>query len=92
MKTVLILGATSGIARSVTSLFIEKGYQVILAGRDSQKIQEIADDLEIRSGKKGIQCLEFDALSTDIHFAFYKEVLQRTPDLFRLFHSKRCDV
>ena len=41
MKKVLITGASGGIGKSVAKYFYEKGYFVILCGRNESKIKEI---------------------------------------------------
>ena len=44
----LILGATSAIARSAARAFAEKGYSLYLAGRDAAELERLASDLQIR--------------------------------------------
>lgn len=47
-QRVLVLGATSGIARAVASRFAARGDRLVLAGRNREEVQRIARDLEIR--------------------------------------------
>lgn len=47
-ETVLILGATSGIARGAAIALASRGRNLILAGRDEEELQRIASDLAIR--------------------------------------------
>jgi decaprenylphospho-beta-D-erythro-pentofuranosid-2-ulose 2-reductase len=49
-ETVLILGATSGIARGTADAFARRGRNLILAGRDEEELQRISSDLSIRYG------------------------------------------
>jgi len=49
-ETVLILGATSGIARGAAIALAQRGHNLILAGRDELELQRIASDLTIRYG------------------------------------------
>lgn len=49
-ETVLILGATSGIARGAAIALASRGRNLILAGRDEVELQRIATDLSIRYG------------------------------------------
>ena len=48
MPTVLILGATSGIARAVGAEFASHNYNLILAGRNPEELQVLATDLRLR--------------------------------------------
>jgi decaprenylphospho-beta-D-erythro-pentofuranosid-2-ulose 2-reductase len=48
--TVLILGATSGIARPMAVEFARRGYDLILAGRDDEEVEATAADIRIRYG------------------------------------------
>jgi short-subunit dehydrogenase len=71
-KTVLVLGATSAIARSVAEQLGKRGFDLILAGRDVQEIEALARDLEVRSGVRAV-ARRFDALSFDSHRSFLEE-------------------
>jgi len=66
VQTVLILGATSSIARAVAGEFASHGYDLILAGRDCEEMQTQAADLEIRYGVKA-RVYPFDALDLESH-------------------------
>jgi len=69
-KTILILGATSGIARAVAEqLAIEKN-DLILTGRNLEELDKTAADLHVRYGVK-TQVQKFDALDFDGHPAFF---------------------
>ena len=46
MKKVLITGASGGIGKSIAESFYEKGYFVILCGRDESKIKTITKNWE----------------------------------------------
>lgn len=69
LRTVLILGAASAIARAVAGEFARRGYDLLLAGRDREELDRLAADLQLRHGVKA-QALEFDALAFDTHRAF----------------------
>lgn len=60
MKRILIIGATSAIAEATARLFAARGDSLVLAGRDTQQLQRIADDLKIR-GATNAQALALDA-------------------------------
>jgi decaprenylphospho-beta-D-erythro-pentofuranosid-2-ulose 2-reductase len=68
---VLILGATSGIARSTAQEFARHGFDLVLAGRDDEELAIIAADARIRGGVK-VECLRFDALNYDSHATFWQ--------------------
>ena len=51
-KNMMIIGATSSIAQAVAKLYVEKGDQLYLVGRNAQFLANIADDLHVRSGKQ----------------------------------------
>jgi short-subunit dehydrogenase len=49
---VLILGATSAIATETAKQFAEKGSQLFLTGRNSEKLAAVADDLQVRGAAR----------------------------------------
>lgn len=59
MKTVLITGATSGIGQACASIFAQNGYQLILTGRRTSRLNEVADELRAEFNAK-IHTLNFD--------------------------------
>lgn len=63
---VLILGATSPIARAVARLYAERGETVCLAARDEDEADRIAADLEIRH-RIDAYSLPFDARQFESH-------------------------
>ena len=56
MPTMLVLGATSGLAQAAARLFADSGWTLQLAGRDSQRLREVADACG------GVPVFPFDAL------------------------------
>jgi short-subunit dehydrogenase len=58
--TVLILGATSSIARHTAAAFARRGYDLCLAARDAEEVQRVASDLHLRHGVNA-QSVQFDA-------------------------------
>ncbi|WP_338913180.1 SDR family oxidoreductase [Clostridium perfringens] len=70
-KTVLITGATSGIGYEFSKIFMENNYDVILVGRNLEKLMELEDF----SKKKCVRAYiyEFDlSLSENIDFLYKK--------------------
>ena len=68
-RSVLILGATSDIARAIADRYAQAGRPLILAARDPGRLAEDAADLEIRRGAR-VRLVAFDALDTAGHAAF----------------------
>ncbi len=78
-EIVLILGATSMIARETAAAFAEAGYELILAGRDVTEVERVAADITIRHGvSAGAE--RFDALDTDDHRRFAEAITGGTGD------------
>jgi len=74
-RTILILGATSAIARGVAEAFAEQGYALYLASRDEEENQRIAADLGIRYGV-AVQYGLFDVQDLASHPEFIRQVEQ----------------
>ena len=79
-QSVLILGATSAIARASAHAFAARGYRVYCAGRDMEELRRIAADLEIRHGTE-VKYGRFDAEATDGHRAFLDGVTEEMEGL-----------
>ncbi|MBW3635929.1 MAG: SDR family oxidoreductase [Armatimonadetes bacterium] len=67
---VLILGATSGIARATALEFARRGFDLVLAGRDLEEMEILAADARVRCGN-GVEIVEFDATNFDSHPEFW---------------------
>lgn len=68
-KSVVILGATSAMARACAQDFARQGYRVILGAQDREENSRNAADIRVRYG---VPCdaLDFHALDFDGHAAF----------------------
>lgn len=77
---VLILGATSAIARGTAAAFAARGDNLYLASRDLVELKRIAADLQVRYGVKVSYSL-FDAAATETHPAFFISVLKEVQHL-----------
>jgi len=72
-ETVLILDATSAIARSAARAFAERGYSLYLAGRDAGELERMASDLRIRY-RAEVRYGLFEAGDYDSHARFIGQV------------------
>jgi decaprenylphospho-beta-D-erythro-pentofuranosid-2-ulose 2-reductase len=86
MENVLILGATSGIGKSMASYFGSQGANLILAGRDKSELNLIARDIELRYAVI-VHVLFFEALDFKSHEDFFKDCLEIYPSLDGVFLS-----
>ena len=77
--TVLILGAGSAIARAVAAEFARRGYDLLLAGRDSEDLESLAADLAVRHGVR-TEGRVFDALAFDTHRDFVEACRKASGD------------
>jgi short-subunit dehydrogenase len=75
-EKVLILGASSGIARSLARVMAERGVELVLAGRRIDDLEKDASDLRIRSGAKA-SVERFEALDFDDHPRFYRRAEEK---------------
>jgi len=76
---VLILGASSDVAVACAHEFAANGYNLYLAGRDTESLTIAASDLHIRH-RIDARALKFDALQSAGHEAFYTS-LNPKPDI-----------
>ncbi|MGA9666286.1 MAG: SDR family NAD(P)-dependent oxidoreductase [Gallionella sp.] len=79
-ESVLILGATSAIARATAAAFAARGDALYLASRDEEELRRIAADLRLRYGVE-VRHGAFDAEATATHEVFFNSVLAAVPDL-----------
>lgn len=79
-KTVLILGATSSIAKATAAAFAEQGYSLYLAGRDLPELERISVDLKIRYLSE-VHYSFFDAEDFRHHSSFLHQIIQKTGNI-----------
>lgn len=63
---IIIIGATSAIARSTARLYAEQNSQIFLVGRDERRLRELKADLELR-GANSIENLTLDITNCNEH-------------------------
>ena len=76
MPKVLIIGATSAIAQEVAKIYAAAGSQLILVARNSQKLQQVAQDLRVR-GADNVEILSLDLTDNER----YEEIVVTTDKL-----------
>lgn len=69
---VVILGATSAIARATAIELGQRGYGLILASRDVEENEAIASDVRVRTGAT-VSALPFEAEDTSSHAGFFTQ-------------------
>lgn len=81
---ILILGATSSIARQISLTLAEQGHHLYLAGRDTQELEIISQDIMLRTSHLTEQTLqpliswgEFHCEEINSHEHFFKRVLEK---------------
>lgn len=78
MSTLLVLGATSDIARATALKFALNGWDIQFAGRNQEKVSVIAQDIAVRSGRK-TSTYFFNVLESDSASQLW-EFLPEKPD------------
>ena len=85
MARVLILGATSSIARAVAEEFARHNYDLILAGRDREELEILASDLSIRSGAANsavhVEVREIEVRNCAVHRAALDQCRDQTGEM-----------
>lgn len=79
MKTALILGAASDVAKAFSKLLAADGWNLVLASRQPTDIDALAADLQIRC-KGTAETVAFDAMDFASHAAFYDQLTVK-PDM-----------
>jgi short-subunit dehydrogenase len=76
MPTLLVVGATSDIARATALFFGQKGWNLILAGRDLERVKTIASDLSIRLDK-AVSSYFYDILDEENRLTLWNSLLEK---------------
>ncbi|MCB1112487.1 MAG: SDR family oxidoreductase [Chlamydiales bacterium] len=80
-RAVLVLGATSSIARAACYAFAEKGDDLFLTSRDPEELKRLAADIHVRYPNIAVHHRTFDALKYDTHADFFIDVVRTCPNL-----------
>jgi decaprenylphospho-beta-D-erythro-pentofuranosid-2-ulose 2-reductase len=81
MGCMLVLGATSDIARAVARRFAAEGWGLILAARNPHLLERLSRDIQVRYGNKVVSVL-FDVLDMDSHKRFWENLPERPDAVF----------
>lgn len=73
MSYVLIVGAKSDIAKATARKYAKNGYDLYLAARQSDSLEDLANDIKIRSDVD-VQLKEFDIADFNSHEEFYNSL------------------
>lgn len=76
MSYVLIVGAKSDIAKATAREYAKHGYDLYLAARDVEEINDFAKDIVTRT-QRDAQLVELDILAYDTHQAFYNSLTEK---------------
>jgi short-subunit dehydrogenase len=76
MSYILIIGAKSDIAKAAARKYANEGYDLYLAARKSEKLVELANDINIRT-QRTVTCLELDILDYESHETFYTSLEEK---------------
>lgn len=70
-KTVLIVGANSDVAKESIKQYVQKGFSVIAASRNTKSLEDFVSEYSFHSN---VMVLSFDAVDFNSHQKFYDEL------------------
>lgn len=76
MSHVLIIGAKSDIAKAIAREYAKHGYDLYLAARNADELEEFANDITVRTQIK-VTTHEFDILDYKNHQVFYDQLEEK---------------
>lgn len=76
MNSVLILGASSDIAASIAYVFAKHQFKIVLAARNTSRIQHLASDINLRHDVP-VDTIKFDALEYNSHQKLFDELPEK---------------
>ncbi len=79
-KTVLIIGATSSIAKAIAVQLAQQGKALHLAGRDAEEVERTAQDLAIRY-QAPVSWSQFEATAYHTHADFFEKAIAQMGQL-----------
>jgi len=79
VSSVLIIGASSDVARELARVYAKNGYDLLLCGRDKEDLQKQSDDLKLRYQAISVKAYHLDVIDFDSHEKFI-DSLELVPD------------
>lgn len=76
MSYVLIIAAKSDIAKAIAREYAKHGYDLYLAARHSDELDDFANDISVRT-QRTVSTLELDILDYHNHAAFYEQLPEK---------------
>lgn len=76
MSYILIIGAKSDIAKAIAREYAKKGYNLYLAAKDKDTLQDLAQDIHTRT-QQDIKLVELDILAYQSHQRFYEQLEEK---------------
>jgi short-subunit dehydrogenase len=76
MQNILIIGATSAMAKAAARLWAQRGNRLYLLARNDVQLGLLAEDLKVR-GAQQVDCAPFDAASLAQHAGYVDQAFER---------------
>lgn len=86
-KRIVIVGASSAIAAHCARLWAEEGADFILVGRELSRVQQVADDLRVRSPQSTVEEIQIDFNDTTDITSLVAHAAQATIDIVLVAHG-----
>ena len=88
MNSTVIIGATSALAQSIAKIHASNKEDLVLVGRDRDRLQSISTDLTIR-GAASCGVFSLDLADTDRHNQLWEDIYARvkSPDIVYVCHG-----
>ncbi len=76
MSYVFIVGAKSDIAKEVARVYAKNGYDLYLSARDASELEELATDIQVRSGVE-VKLIDLDVTKYKTHEKIYEDLEEK---------------
>lgn len=86
-KTILITGSTDGIGKHLAMKLASEGHEVILHGRNSEKLRVAVSDIQLKTGNKNIHSYLADFSKLADVYRFSEEIRRDFDKLDVLFNN-----
>ncbi|MCB1179061.1 MAG: SDR family oxidoreductase [Leptospiraceae bacterium] len=86
-KLILITGATDGIGRSTAARLAEKGYKLLIHGRNSEKLKSTKEEIINKTNNSNIDTINIDLSSLEDVGLKAKEIKEKYPEIYCLINN-----